>query len=69
METEYLSRCRICGYKGSLNVDSDGEITCRKCGSILGARVSPILDITIMVGWGDMTRWRKNPELYFMEEK
>jgi hypothetical protein len=50
-------------------VDSDGKITCKKCGAVLGARVSPNLDVTIMVGWQDMTRWRKNPERYFMEEK
>jgi len=69
MKTKYVSRCRNCGHKGKLNVDSDGEITCGNCRSILGARVSPNLDITILVGWADMTRWRKRPELYFRGEK
>jgi len=54
MKTKYASRCRNCGHKGKLNVDSEGEITCQKCGAILGARGSPNLDITIMVGWAVM---------------
>jgi len=55
----------MCGHKGKLNVDSDGELSCENCDTILGVRVSSNLDVTIMVGWGDMSRWRKNPERYF----
>ena len=59
METKYKVRCRECGHKDKLTVDSNGDMSCKNCGADLGVRASNNLDITIMMSWQDMQRLRK----------
>ena len=58
VETTYKTRCRECGHKDKLKVDSRGDMSCKNCGADLGVRASDNLDITIMMSWQDMKRLR-----------